>query len=205
MESIADAGNGNYFYIDCLDEAQHVLIENQKEVSMTVAKDVKYQAEFNPAEVSEYRLLGYENRAVSDSDFENDAVDGGEVGAGQQVTILYEIVKPDGTQEEGRPLKYQDAGPLFEEAFSGELLTLSINYKEPDSDESVTESVAVKETGSEASEDMNLAISLAELSMMIHDDDAVEDITMDDVKEYAGKSGGEFYRIKYQEMLGLTE
>lgn len=205
MESIADAGNGNYFYIDCLDEAQHVLIENQKEVALTVAKDVKYQAEFNPAEVSEYRLLGYENRAVSDSDFENDAVDGGEVGAGQQVTILYEIVKPDGTQDESRPLKYQEEGALSEDASSGELLTLSINYKEPDSDESVTESIAVKETDREVSEDMNLAISLAELSMLIHDDDAAKEITMDDVKEYAAKSGGELYRMKYQEMLDLIE
>lgn len=92
MEQIADHGNGNYFYIDGPAEAAKVLDDELASTLFTIAKDVKVQVEFNPAHVSEYRLLGYENRALDEEDFANDAVDAGEIGAGHQVTALYEIV-----------------------------------------------------------------------------------------------------------------
>ncbi len=206
MESIADAGNGNYFYIDCLDEAQHVLIENQKETTITIAKDVKFQAEFNPALISEYRLIGYENRDVADNDFQNDAVDGGEVGAGQQVTLLYELVPATGNlispSESG--LKYQGNRELTEASASDELLTVSINYKEPSKDSSETESYAVRDIISEKnSADMNLAISLAELSMLIHDSSFKGTASMEDVRNYAelAQCDGNIYRMGYQIMI----
>ncbi|MBQ0001597.1 MAG: von Willebrand factor type A domain-containing protein [Clostridiales bacterium] len=206
MESIADAGNGNYFYIDCLDEAQHVLIENQKQTTVTAAKDVKFQAEFNPAQVSEYRLIGYENRDVADDDFQNDSVDGGEVGAGAQVTLLYELVRNtdnSGEQPESG-LKYQTTGALTEAAASEELLTVSINYKEPAADTSVTESYAVmNEKAEKNSADMNLAISIAELSMMIHGSDFMGNTDWESIRGYAkeGAKGGDIYRIGYEMMV----
>ena len=92
MESIADAGNGNYFYIDSIDEAERVLCAKLKQTTVTVAKDVKFQVEFNPAEVASYRQIGYENRQMSASDFNDDKKDGGEIGAGAQVTVCYELI-----------------------------------------------------------------------------------------------------------------
>ena len=208
MEQIADAGNGNYFYIDCLDEAERVLIEKQKETTVTVAKDVKFQAEFNPAEVSEYRLLGYENRDVADDDFKNDAVDGGEVGAGQQVTVMYELKMAAGSSDsaEETALKYQENRDLSEAASSGELLTLSVNYKEPDSDASVTEEFAVKATSGEPSGDMNLAVSLAELSMILRGDANLGTSSLEEVRDYAVKAmkgSGDIYRAGYAVMCEL--
>ena len=200
MESIADAGNGNYFYIDCLDEAQHVLIENQKQTSLTVAKDVKFQAEFNPGMVSEYRLIGYENRDVADDDFLNDAVDGGEVGAGAQVTILYELVPADG-ENTSSDLKYQGSRSLTRAAESDDLLTLSVNYKDPEDESSQTEEYVVKENDLGRSVDMNLAISLAELSSAIHN--GAGDEELEQISEFAGKcdESGNIYRMGYQMMV----
>lgn len=97
MEQLADAGDGNYAYIDNLREARKVLVEQLSSTLAVVARDVKLQVEFNPAQVSEYRLLGYENRALKREDFNNDKVDAGEIGAGHTVTALYEIV-PKGTK-----------------------------------------------------------------------------------------------------------
>ena len=108
MEQLADAGNGNYAYIDNLREARKVLVDQLASTLTTVASDVKLQLEFNPAEVSEYRLLGYENRALKREDFSNDKVDAGEIGAGHTVTALYEIV-PAGGKGWLEPLRYQSS------------------------------------------------------------------------------------------------
>lgn len=210
MESIADAGNGNYFYIDCLDESQHVLIEKQKETTLTVAKDVKFQAEFNPATVSEYRLIGYENRDVADDDFTNDAVDGGEVGAGQQVTLLYEIVRTEASNDAADStgsLKYQGNRTLTDAALSDELLTVSINYKEPSSDVSQTESYPVLAdadsksviAGKTTSADMNLAISIAEYSMLLHDSAFKGTASLEEATYFAQKAliDNNIYRLGY--------
>ena len=91
MEQLADVGNGNYSYIDTLSEARKVLVGEMQSTLFTIAKDVKIQIEFNPAQVAEYRLIGYENRVLQREDFNNDKVDAGEIGAGHSVTALYEI------------------------------------------------------------------------------------------------------------------
>lgn len=91
MEQLADKGNGHYAYIDTLNEARKVLVDELSSTLLTIAKDVKVQIEFNPALVSEYRLIGYENRALAREDFNNDKVDAGEIGAGHTVTALYEL------------------------------------------------------------------------------------------------------------------
>ncbi|WBG62792.1 vWA domain-containing protein [Pseudomonas citronellolis] len=106
MEQLADAGDGNYAYIDNLREARKVLVEQLSSTLAVLAKNVKLQLEFNPAQVSEYRLLGYENRALKREDFNNDQVDAGEIGAGHTVTALYEIV-PKGQKGWLEPLRYQ--------------------------------------------------------------------------------------------------
>lgn len=95
METLADNGNGNYAYIDCLQEAKKVLVEEMSSTLLTICKDVKFQVEFNPAAVESYRLLGYENRALSKEEFDDDTKDAGEIGAGHSVTALYEIILKD--------------------------------------------------------------------------------------------------------------
>jgi Ca-activated chloride channel family protein len=113
MEQLADKGNGNYAYVDTLDEARRIFVENLTGMLQVIAKDSKIQVDFNPEVVSRYRLLGYENRAVADDDFRNDEVDAGEVGAGHSVTALYEVkFHKDANAEPGRALtvhvRYQD-------------------------------------------------------------------------------------------------
>lgn len=128
METLADHGDGNYSYIDDILEGQRVLVGEFSGTLFTVAKDVKLQIEFNPARVASYRLIGYDNRLLADRDFNDDAKDAGELGSGQQVTALYEIV-PAGPSRSVDPLKYQDQGPRP----TGELLTWKVRYQKPGS------------------------------------------------------------------------
>ncbi|MCR5431114.1 MAG: von Willebrand factor type A domain-containing protein [Lachnospiraceae bacterium] len=167
MESIADAGNGNYYYIDCLKEAQRVLVDKLKSTTVTVAKDVKFQIEFNPAVVSEYRQIGYENRQMAAEDFNDDKKDGGEVGAGTQVTAFYEIKFASGDTTGEIDLKYQE-NKLKEGTPENEMLTLSVRYKEPAEDTSVLEKHAVlSDMTDSVTPDYAWASGLIELSMNI--------------------------------------
>lgn len=146
METLADKGNGNYAYIDCLREANKVLVEEMSATLLTICKDVKFQVEFNPAVVESYRLLGYENRALAKEDFNDDTKDAGEIGAGHSVTALYEIVlkEPlsDMSEEDIEDLKYsrqykEEICTLpLSSASDEEWLTISIRYKKPAEDES---------------------------------------------------------------------
>lgn len=129
MEQLADAGDGNYAYIDNLREARKVLVDQLSSTLAVVARDVKIQLEFNPSQVSEYRLLGYENRALKREDFSNDKVDAGEIGAGHTVTALYEIV-PAGGKGWLEPLRYQN-NTAKSDARGGELALLRVRYKGP--------------------------------------------------------------------------
>ena len=131
LEKLADHGNGNYAYIDGLAEARKVLVEQIGGTLVTIAKDVKLQVEFNPRRVGAFRLLGYENRVMAHQDFNDDASDAGDIGAGHTVTALYEIV-PAGVRLPGTPadaLKYQRTAPAADD---GSLLTLKLRYKEPE-------------------------------------------------------------------------
>ena len=92
MQKLADKGNGNYAYLDSLEEARKVLVQQMNGTLVTIAKDVKIQVEFNPARVASYRLIGYEKRMLRKEDFNNDKIDAGEIGAGHTVTALYEVV-----------------------------------------------------------------------------------------------------------------
>ena len=143
MQKLADHGNGNYAYIDRLEEARKVLFEQMSSTLVTIAKDVKIQVEFNPAAVGSYRLIGYEKRLLRKEDFNDDKVDAGEIGAGHSVTALYEIIPAAGADAEPARsvdvLKYQSTAPAakaVEAGNPGELLTVKMRYKAPDAEQS---------------------------------------------------------------------
>lgn len=169
METLADAGNGNYAYIDNLSEAKKVLVEELGATMVTVAKDVKLQVEFNPEYVAEYRLLGYEDRLLATEDFEDDSKDAGEIGAGHSVTVLYEIVPAD--EVETSDLKYQETKVKSNAKKSGEWLTLSVRYKEPNKDSSKLLEYPIGKANikTKASDDFKFAAAVAEFSEIIRD------------------------------------
>jgi Ca-activated chloride channel family protein len=169
MEQLADAGDGNYAYIDNLREARKVLVDQLASTLATVARDVKIQIEFNPAAVSEYRLLGYENRALKREDFSNDKIDAGEIGAGHTLTALYEIV-PVGAKGWLEPLHFaQGAQPA---AKAGELAWLRLRYKAPQQERSRLLEVPIKAASgvdsiARASEDLRFAASVAAFAQQL--------------------------------------
>jgi Ca-activated chloride channel family protein len=155
MEMLADKGNGNYAYIDSLAEARKVLVEEAGGTLVTIAKDVKLQVEWNPAEVASFRLVGYENRVLAHADFNDDTKDAGEIGAGHNVTAIYEIV-PAGSgkapTKKVDDLKYQGGGSLSAAADSGELMTLKVRYKEPEGGASKLLSFSVTDSDTKLAE-----------------------------------------------------
>ncbi len=191
LEAIADNGNGNYSYIDCLSEAKKVLIDEMDSTLTTVAKDVKFQVEFNPANVSEYRLIGYENRALADRDFNDDTKDAGEVGAGSTVTVLYEIkrngpgnddYRPEfryGENEENYSEKNEKTSEYFANGHESELLTVNIRCKKPDENESSLwiYPVTLDNYTAELPKNLNFAACCAEFGMLLRG------------SRYAGTSG----------------
>ncbi len=194
LEALADNGNGNYAYIDSIDEAERVLVTEMNGTMFTVAKDAKVQVEFNPANVSYYRLVGYENRLLDDRDFEDDTKDAGDVGAGQQVTALYEIIPTEAKAEENtRTLKYQDdvAYPEPEKTEEGdldrELLTVSVRYKEKDENDSklVDKPVMLASYVSkdEMSDNMKLASAAAMFAKTLGNSE--DKFTMAEIREQA--------------------
>ncbi len=181
METLADDGNGNYYYIDSILEARKVLCEELTQTLYAVADDVKFQVEFNPAKVSEWRQIGYENRALENQDFEDDKKDAGEVGAGACVTVMYELV-PAGEGEAEGGLKYQSS-TLTEAAQSGEWLTLSTRYKEPGGETSQLQTDVIDDTAmTDAPEgDFLFAAAVAEFGMILSGSEYRGDASYDTV------------------------
>lgn len=167
MEQLADAGDGNYAYIDNLREARKVLVDQLSSTLAVVARDVKLQVEFNPAQVSEYRLLGYENRALKREDFNNDKVDAGEIGAGHTVTALYEIV-PKGEKGWLEPLRYA-AAPAAENT-SAELAMLRVRYKPAAGGASQLIERPIRNETTPASEDLRFAAAVAAFAQQLKGD-----------------------------------
>ena len=174
MQKLANKGNGQYAYIDDIDEARKVLVDQARATLITVAEDVKLQVEFNPAHVQAYRLIGYEKRALAARDFNNDRKDAGEMGAGHTVTALYEIV-PAGevTGEPGvDPLKYQPAKNRSAIAAGGEWATVKLRYKEPNAATSQLLTAALKNQQLRwrtASDDFQFAAAVATFGMVLRD------------------------------------
>ncbi|PCJ52067.1 MAG: hypothetical protein COA70_12885 [Planctomycetota bacterium] len=173
MEGLADHGNGNYTYIDSLLEAKKALVTEFGSTMYTVAKDVKLQIEFNPAAVSAYRLIGYENRMLEDKDFNDDRKDAGEMGSGHQVTALYEIIPADSLEAHGGvdALKYQQAS-MPKVAPNEEWFTLKVRYKDPHSKQSTRfEHSATKQQiwSTSTSRNFDFASSVAECCLVLRD------------------------------------
>jgi Ca-activated chloride channel homolog len=170
LEQLANHGNGHYAYIDTLDEARKVFVEQGGALAV-VAKDVKFQAEFNPRRVAAYRLLGYENRLLNTEDYKDDAKDAGDLGAGHTVTALYEIV-PAGVKIDlpgVDPLKYQQ--PARPADASDEWLTVKMRYKEPDGDASKELSAVLPADAADSPvpEDFRFAAAVAEFGLVLRD------------------------------------
>jgi len=160
-EQLADVGNGNHAYIDNLNEGRKVLVEEMSSTMMTIAQDVKIQVEFNPAVVAEYRLIGYENRKLNREDFNNDKIDAGEIGAGHDVTAIYEITLVGSGGESVSPLRYQK--PVVAGTKPDEIALLKLRYKQPGSEQSQLIEKPMLRSGISAkpSDRLKLAASLA--------------------------------------------
>ncbi len=183
MEMLADKGNGHYAYLDTLQEARRVLVSDAAATLETVAKDVKFQVEFNPAQVAAWKLIGYENRALAAEDFNDDRKDGGEVGAGQSVTVLYEVV-PAGaavgrddaaTRLRVDPLKYQTSEAMSSPrpargASSSEWLTVKVRYKLPEADDSQMIQSAVTPGVNARATFLPLASAAAEFGLLLRNE-----------------------------------
>ena len=169
MESLADKGNGHYAYLDSLDEARKVLVREMDATLVTVAKDVKIQVEFNPRQVAGYRLIGYEDRRLEDEDFNDDAKDAGEMGAGHTVTALYEIVPAGGRVPGGSvdPLKHQRQVVSRDERGEGELMTVALRYQRPEGGRSQRIETVVLADAAPLGPNLGFASAVAELGLLL--------------------------------------
>jgi len=170
MEMIADKGNGNYFYIDTINEAKKVMIEEMDSMLFTIAKDVKVQVEFNPQNVASYRLIGYENRVMKTEDFEDDKKDAGEIGAGHSVTALYEIVPgKKGTNSSKNALRYQQIASIGDGGKDEEIALIKLRYKQPQGDRSELIEFVVNNDFNNATANLYFASAVAEFGMLLRD------------------------------------
>ncbi|WP_460368932.1 vWA domain-containing protein [Pseudomonas sp. Tul1A2] len=203
MEQLADAGDGNYAYIDNLREARKVLVDQLSSTLAVVAQNVKLQVEFNPAQVSEYRLLGYENRALKREDFSNDKVDAGEIGAGHTVTALYEIV-PAGEKGWLEPLRYGKSSAAVSEK-SGELAMLRVRYQQPEGGKSLLIERPIANQVATASEDLRFAAAVAAFSQQLKDGRYTGDFSLKDTEALArGARGDDRFGLR-NEFVQLVE
>jgi Ca-activated chloride channel family protein len=208
MERLADAGNGNYAYIDTLSEARKVLGSQLSSTLFTIASDVKIQVEFNSAEVLEYRLIGYENRMLAREDFNNDKVDAGEIGAGHRVTALYEVV-PVGAKGRIDPLRY-GAQPQ-QKTGKGELAHLRLRYKKPGSDASELLEYPIRKDSivpaGKTSADFRFAASVAAFGQLLRGGKYLGDFGYDDVSALASgalSKDRDGYRREFVSLVALA-
>ena len=228
LEKLADNGNGVYSYIDSTREAHRVLVDQLSGSLVTIAKDVKIQVEFNPAEVKSYRLLGYENRMLETKDFDDDAKDAGEIGAGHTVTAIYQIepvnavtptvslpagmryqvdssVKPADQTSENSDESNKDG--LSKAALSGELATVALRYKQPDASESERLEVSIKNEPNrfnEASTDFRFAAGVAGFGMYLRNSEHKGSIDAGQLLQIASESVGKDksgYRSEFIDLI----
>jgi Ca-activated chloride channel homolog len=211
MEVLADKGNGNYAYIDNLMEAEKIFVKEFGGTLFTVAKDVKLQLEFNPKYVAAYRLIGYENRALANEDFKNDAKDAGEMGSGHTVTAIYEIV-PAGTESAylADKLKYQTflQTPASN---SDEVCTVKIRYKLPEKEVSTQMEISVKDKHTklaETSENMRFSMAVAEFGLLLRESNFKGTANYDQILDLAKNAKGkddEGYRAEFLKLVKIAK
>jgi Ca-activated chloride channel family protein len=207
MEGIANVGNGNYAYIDSAMEAKKVLGDELNSTLFTIAKDVKIQIEFNPAHVKEYRLIGYENRLLAEEDFNNDKIDAGDIGAGHQVTALYEIMPaqsagwlPQRRYPANRVVKWQPD-------FDGEMASVKLRYKLPSGSKSrlITRQVAARDlrTATTPRGDMAFAVAVAAFGQKLRGDKYLGDYGFQNINGLTGNDGN-YWRQEFRKLNELA-
>ncbi len=218
LEQLADEGNGNHAYIDRLSEARKVLVDELSATLLTIAKDVKIQVEFNPATVSEYRLIGYENRILNEEDFNNDRVDAGEIGAGHRVTAIYEISLAGSGFQRMPDRRYgaNNAKDRIGEAtqgLGGELAHLRVRYKRPGQSHSrlieapILRSTVLAETG-QASDNFRFAAAVAAFGQKLRGGKFLESLGYPEIAELARNARGQDhfgYRSEFVQLVSLAE
>jgi Ca-activated chloride channel family protein len=209
MQKLADKGNGNHAYIDGINEAKKVLVDEFGGTLFTIAKDVKLQIEFNPAKVAGYRLIGYENRMLKKEDFNDDKKDAGELGSGHTVTALYEII-PAGVEsqflKDVDPLKYSKEKAVAS-SHTNELLTVKFRYKTPNLQKSelivhpvIDNQIAFNST----SDNFRFAASVAEFGMLLRNSEFKSQSSFVHVLKIAGGAKGrdaEGYRKEFFDLV----
>ncbi|WP_321327626.1 VWA domain-containing protein [uncultured Parasphingorhabdus sp.] len=208
MEGIANVGNGNYAYIDSAMEARKVLGSELSSTLFTIAKDVKIQIEFNPAHVKEYRLIGYENRLLAEEDFANDKIDAGDIGAGHQVTALYEIMPADASgwlPERRYPANRVTDG---RSDLGGEMAHVKLRYKLPDEDRSrlISRPIAAGDmrSASEPRGDMAFAVAVAAFGQKLRGDKYLGSYDFRNIGLLSGK-GGDYWRQEFRKLNDLAD
>lgn len=222
MEAIADKGNGNYAYIDSPAEARKVLADELSSTLFTIAKDVKVQVEFNPAQVSQYRLIGYENRALKEEDFSNDRVDAGDIGAGHQVTAIYEVV-PAGAKgwldqrhysaNQVQPETRHGGGEFAPRRGGGEFAFVKLRYKLPGGANShLIERPVYAATLANApmpSGDLAFAVAVAGFAQKLRGDPLLGQWSFGDIRQLAGTQWGfsqqAWWRQEFVHLVDLAE
>lgn len=213
MEQLADQGNGNFYYLDNIFEAKKVLVTEMGGTLLTIAKDVKIQIEFNPAKVSKYRLVGYENRMLKSEDFENDAKDAGELGAGHSVTALYEIITNDQTKggKKGVDYKYQSTKITPEAYSNAEIATVRFRYKNPKDTASILIEEPILDQNTKVnktSNDFRFSAAVAEFGLLLRDSKFKGNSTYETVLGLANGSKGEDsegYRSEFIKLVNVAK
>lgn len=202
METLADNGNGNYSYIDSINEAEKVLVNEMGGTLFTVAKDVKFQVEFNPSQVKGYRLIGYDNRLLNASDFNDDSKDAGEIGAGHSVTVLYEVALTGSEQEIP---EYNLEFSSNQDSGKDELCKISTRYKPVDSDQSILDETLIDKSyiSDTPSDDLIFAESVAEFGMLLKDSEYKGNSSYEDIISRLGNFNTD--DTSKQEFLNLVK
>jgi len=213
MQVLAQNGNGTAAYIDTLAEAQKALVDEAGSTLFPIAKDVKIQVEFNPQQVSEYRLIGYETRSLKREDFNNDKVDAGDIGSGHSVTAIYEVTPKGSASVMNDPLRYGPAATAAPASVSDEMAFVKIRYKQPDSDTSklittpVSEMNAVRDFAS-APSDVRFATAVAAFGQKLRGTNALDAYPYRAILDMARNARGEDafgYRGGFIDLVRLAE
>lgn len=212
MEILADKGNGNYAYIDNLLEAKKVMVKEMTGTMFTLARDVKIQVEFNPAKVAAYRLIGYENRALTDEDFNNDQKDAGEIGVGHRVTALYELIPVGSTDVPSvDPLKYRKVTGTIQPKYQSEIMTIKLRYKPLDTTKSILLSKVITSNTIpllQTSDDFRFAAAVAEFGMVLKHSKFQNNLNFAKIIPLAKQARGtdnEGYRAEFIRLLETSQ
>jgi Ca-activated chloride channel family protein len=217
MQTLAQNGNGTAAYIDTLAEAQKALVQEAGSSLFPIAKDVKFQVEFNPAEVAEYRQIGYETRALNREDFNNDRVDAGDIGSGHAVTAIYEITPKGSPAVMNDDLRYgapqASAADAATPADKGETAFVKIRYKKPDGDKSTLITTPVNEANmvpslDAASDDVRFSVAVAAFGQKLENADGLSSYSYDAIADLGSKSRGPDpfgYRSEFVRLVQLAK